>query len=550
MKVIVTLLTIILFTSCLFSYQTLDTIWEYESENLEDDFGKNITSLDFNGDGYYDLFVATGGVIAIENDSLRIFNFLYYFEGNQDGLPNTYTSIINYSPLEEIPDSISFYLVGAFEKITSLGDVNNDGYEDLGFISNYWDDSFIYWGGRINIIYGNNYNDFEIDYSLDQYHQPISNFKGLGDINGDGYDDMGYIIGSGNSNYPLSFRVIDGQTLEEYAVSNDITIIGNHYSSIDGLGDINGDGFSDYSYSIGGRESIVDEYGSTRWYTQHKIFLGSSLIDSLADYTFTTKTQSRNANLLQVNDFNGDGYDDFLLSGYELNEVGSSGLRLWLGGQDIDFSHYSHIEYYDWLYHYACDDINNDGYSDIIGIRRNYSTGYVNGYLGGANGTRDIYQTFQDGFGWDMTSGDFNNDGQVDLVVGSYDTVSAPWQPGKLIMLATSNDLTEIDPEINTEIESEDISSPQPIIITYPNPFNPETTISFNIANQTNVELSIYNIKGQKVKTLINDKLSKGAHKVVWNGKNSSGLKVSSGVYFYRLKTPKLDTIRKMLLMK
>ncbi|MBI9031923.1 T9SS type A sorting domain-containing protein [bacterium] len=84
----------------------------------------------------------------------------------------------------------------------------------------------------------------------------------------------------------------------------------------------------------------------------------------------------------------------------------------------------------------------------------------------------------------------------------------------------------------------------------YPNPFNPETTISFNIANQTNVELSVYNIKGQKVKTLINDVLSKGDHKVVWDGRNSSGQKVSSGVYFYRLKTPKFDSIKKMLLIK
>lgn len=254
--------------------------------------------------------------------------------------------------------------------------------------------------------------------------------------------------------------------------------------------------------------------------------MGSSLIDSLADYTFTTKTQSRNANLLQVNDFNGDGYDDFLLSGYELNEVGSSGLRLWLGGQDIDFTQYSHIEYYDWLYHYACDDINNDGYSDIIGIRRNYSTGYVNGYLGGANGTRDIYQTSQGGFGWDMTSGDFNNDGQIDLVVGSYDTVSAPWRPGKLIMLATSNDLTEIDPEINTEIESEDHISTQPIIIAYPNPFNPEITFEFtNIAQDAIIE--IYNIKGQHVKT---SNVESNSKKKTINFHNHP-----SGIYFYRL---------------
>lgn len=272
MKVIVTLLTIILFTSYLFSYQTLDTIWEYESENLEDGFGKNITSLDFNGDGYDDLFVATVDVIAVENDTLLISDFLYYFEGNQVGLPNTYSSIINYFPLEEIPDIISHYYLYTYNNLESLGDINNDGFDDLGFHISYagTTENELIWGAKLCIIFGNNYNDFEVDYSLDQYHQPVSNFKGLGDINGDGYDDMGYVIGSGNSDYPLSFQIIDSQSLDEYTIPNDIT--SSRHFSIDGLGDINGDGFGDYSYSIRQRESVVDEYGSTRWYTQHKFF--------------------------------------------------------------------------------------------------------------------------------------------------------------------------------------------------------------------------------------------------------------------------------------
>lgn len=97
---------------------------------------------------------------------------------------------------------------------------------------------------------------------------------------------------------------------------------------------------------------------------------------------------------------------------------------------------------------------------------------------------------------------------------------------------------------------NEDILSVTTLSGNYPNPFNPETTISFNIANQTNVELSVYNLKGQKVKVLINYELSKGDHKVVWDGRNSLGHKVSSGIYFYRLKTPKFDSVKKMLLMK
>jgi flagellar hook assembly protein FlgD len=86
----------------------------------------------------------------------------------------------------------------------------------------------------------------------------------------------------------------------------------------------------------------------------------------------------------------------------------------------------------------------------------------------------------------------------------------------------------------------------------YPNPFNPQTTITFFTAeNAENAELVIYNIKGQKVKTLIHEALPAGKHSVVWNGKNSNGKRVSSGVYFYKLEMKKgKPLIKKMLLLK
>ena len=84
----------------------------------------------------------------------------------------------------------------------------------------------------------------------------------------------------------------------------------------------------------------------------------------------------------------------------------------------------------------------------------------------------------------------------------------------------------------------------------YPNPFNPETTISFSIPIDCKVNLTIYNIKGQKIKTLMNKYLEKGLHGIIWNSKDNSGKQVSSGVYFYRLKTERKQIIRKMLLLK
>ncbi len=88
----------------------------------------------------------------------------------------------------------------------------------------------------------------------------------------------------------------------------------------------------------------------------------------------------------------------------------------------------------------------------------------------------------------------------------------------------------------------------------YPNPFNPETKISFSTTESTenteNTEIVIYNLKGQKVKVLVNEKLSAGQHSAVWNGKDDSGKSVSSGVYFYKMKSGDYAETRKMILLR
>ncbi len=84
----------------------------------------------------------------------------------------------------------------------------------------------------------------------------------------------------------------------------------------------------------------------------------------------------------------------------------------------------------------------------------------------------------------------------------------------------------------------------------YPNPFNPTTTINYNIANETNVELNVYNVKGQRVTTLINDRMQPGYHSVTWDGIDNDNKKVSSGVYFYRLKADDKILTKKMMLLK
>jgi len=84
----------------------------------------------------------------------------------------------------------------------------------------------------------------------------------------------------------------------------------------------------------------------------------------------------------------------------------------------------------------------------------------------------------------------------------------------------------------------------------YPNPFNPSTEIEFTIPTATHVELTVINSLGQTVTTLMDDIRSAGTHRVAWNGCNSNGDRVASGVYLYRLTAGEFTQTKKMLLLK
>ncbi|RMI09273.1 MAG: T9SS C-terminal target domain-containing protein, partial [Calditrichaeota bacterium] len=84
----------------------------------------------------------------------------------------------------------------------------------------------------------------------------------------------------------------------------------------------------------------------------------------------------------------------------------------------------------------------------------------------------------------------------------------------------------------------------------YPNPFNPATYFEFRIADFGFVELKIYNIMGQAVKTLVREKLAPGRYAVQWDGTDDAGRQVASGIYLYRLKTGNFTATRKMVLLR
>jgi hypothetical protein len=85
----------------------------------------------------------------------------------------------------------------------------------------------------------------------------------------------------------------------------------------------------------------------------------------------------------------------------------------------------------------------------------------------------------------------------------------------------------------------------------YPNPFNPSTTIKFGLQTEAPVTLEVFNILGEKVRTLISgEQMSAAYHNVVWDGKNDEGSQVASGMYLYRIAADKYVATMKMMLMK
>jgi hypothetical protein len=84
----------------------------------------------------------------------------------------------------------------------------------------------------------------------------------------------------------------------------------------------------------------------------------------------------------------------------------------------------------------------------------------------------------------------------------------------------------------------------------HPNPFNPSTAIGYDLPKESLVKLAVYNVLGQKVRTLIEAKQQAGSHTVQWNGLDDYGRQMATGMYIYRIEAGRFIAVRKMVLMK
>jgi hypothetical protein len=142
---------------------------------------------------------------------------------------------------------------------------------------------------------------------------------------------------------------------------------------------------------------------------------------------------------------------------------------------------------------------------------------------------------------------------------GSWDNVEKGSQgeeiPNRMINVPSIN-FTQMDAvanwrDIQTSVkESRDIPLDYNLSQNYPNPGNPSTTISFIVPRLSRVKITIYNVFGQEVRTLTDEDFEAGTHSISWDGLNNSGMSLSSGIYFYQMRSEDFVKVRKALMLR
>ncbi|MFC1512385.1 FlgD immunoglobulin-like domain containing protein, partial [Candidatus Latescibacterota bacterium] len=132
---------------------------------------------------------------------------------------------------------------------------------------------------------------------------------------------------------------------------------------------------------------------------------------------------------------------------------------------------------------------------------------------------------------------------------GGYGLPPPPWGGNPYELRILELDESMIYGYFQTSVEA-DTPTVFPTIASYPNPFNPTTTISFTLPDAGYTELAVFNLAGQKIRTLVAGELSLGVHEVVWDGCDDSGHPVSSGIFVSRLVTGDNVVTNRMTLVK
>ncbi|MEE9443912.1 MAG: T9SS type A sorting domain-containing protein [candidate division Zixibacteria bacterium] len=485
------------------------------------------------------------------------------------------------------PDSLSWIGVSMW----SLGDINGDGYDDIALRRNSPFGVFIFYGGN------------PADTIPDAFYDSCSSFQCSVDFTGDGINDgVSYIQGNLNTNGLYFYRgyadslatapfdslvpdtfvndtrsgnaykigLIDDDNYPDVVIYEDMVIgrflrFYSGYLLIDRehdwsyelpsshrlifieIIDFNGDGHKDICYSmfgyVWGHVGFIGVFLGPEFGTEPDF-----IIQAPEEYNYDMDAEYFPMRLKNIGDFNGDSWEDIGISLSMYN----SDILIYFCGPSVDTLLDLKMEYGANSLASA-GDINNDGFNDLIcnGRRSNNTLAYI--YLGGPSADsipdeavyhQDLPPEFSSGYCNTVSAaGDFNGDGIDDFM---FNYVDSDDRTGAVFVIAGSEDIMNNVDENGIGILPNTLSLKQ----NFPNPFNPATIIEFFIPKRSHVELRIYNMLGETVAIPISMTLTAGIHQIIWDGTDSNGNRLPSGIYFYSVKSDNHSETKKMILLK
>ncbi|MCZ7615680.1 MAG: T9SS type A sorting domain-containing protein [Ignavibacteriaceae bacterium] len=241
-------------------------------------------------------------------------------------------------------------------------------------------------------------------------------------------------------------------------------------------------------------------------------------------------TSSYGTSSIEMADFDGDGDNDIVTTGYDKND-----LVLLKNLGNFTFADEEIITRQ--TEGFVTMDYENDGDIDIVTMNRRLDTNgitvFLNDGFGNFTARENCYFPYANGVPWSIIASDFDRDGRTDIAITS--------TSDSLFVLYNLGGGTVGIQDEETEVIPDSYSLTQ----NFPNPFNPTTTIQFSIPVSGLVQLSIYNILGEEVKTLLNEEKSAGNHSVQFNASH-----LASGIYLYRIQAENFVQTKKMILLK
>jgi hypothetical protein len=536
-KFLVVVVVLMLVMVCYGQLYDPETIWHRCGEDSGDWFGYFSAGIgDVNGDGFDDFVASNKAPIGSSAEEGHV---LLFYGGNP---PDTLSDMIFHNP----------YPYGHFGRhVVNVGDVNGDGSDDFTIQGIYVEDNidrvFIYFGGDI------------IDTIPDVVMTEVTywdgygfNIEGVGDVNGDGYDDVAIHA----SNYPWPnghgrvWIYLGGSPMDSIAdwEREGVGQNAGFGRSIAGKGDLNGDNYDDLA---------VFEWTGYPNLSQitYYIFHGSAILDTVPDVIIDGEVLYPEFGISNpsalIENLNGDRFSDLIIVA-----EGSYNMVVFHGGDPMDTDIDVVLTGYDpmamdrSMYVSYAGDVNHDGYGDIIASQPGaiIGTGLVYVYFGNPwmDGHPDIRWNYPGETLVDC--GDINGDGVDDMMFakrGNHGCIEN-YAGDSTFFVNAPEEMPQAPPNLFQLHEP------------YPNPFNNTVTIPFEIFPGLDGEVSliVYNVLGQLVADLrpavraVMKGQRTGYYEVIWDGKDPSEIDVGSGVYIVVLHISVHRQLQKITLLR